>query len=401
MQPLFKSFMFGGFECSSHRLRSNRRLDLLGCTQAPHLLQADFQRLQSQGIYTVRSGIRWHQIEERPYIYNFSGELPQVRAARQMGMQVIWDICHYGWPDDLDIFRPEFVDRFAKFATAFVRLLDGETDQPLFLSLINEISFFAWGGGDVACLNPFATNRGMQLKAQLVRATIEAIEAIWAIRPNVRIVHIDPVICILPRNDDPAERQDAEAAHMGQWQAWDMIAGRIWPELGGQEKYLDIIGINYYPRNQWIHHQDPVFRHDSRYIPFRHIIYDVYQRYGRPLFIAETGTEDGDRPAWLRYICNEVRAAQGAGVPVQGICWYPILNHPGWDDDRHCHNGLWDYAAVDGAREIYRPLAQEWQMQSQRFQQSLKGQEIPALPAKLRQRLQVQRADFSAIRGNL
>jgi hypothetical protein len=38
---------------------------------------------------------------------------------------------------------------------------------------------------------------------------------------------------------------------------------------------------------------------------------------------------------------------------------YPILNHPGWVDDRHCHNGLWDYASDTGSRQIYEPLAAE------------------------------------------
>ena len=47
------------------------------------------------------------------------------------------------------------------------------------------------------------------------------------------------------------------------------------------------------------------------------------------------------------------------GVPVEGICLYPIANHPGWDDDRHCHNALWDYAGDDGSRAIYEPLADQ------------------------------------------
>jgi hypothetical protein len=50
-------------------------------------------------------------------------------------------------------------------------------------------------------------------------------------------------------------------------------------------------------------------------------------------------------------------------VPVEGICLYPILNHPGWDNDRHCCNGLWDYADETGEREIYQPLAQELRQQ--------------------------------------
>jgi hypothetical protein len=89
------------------------------------------------------------------------------------------------------------------------------------------------------------------------------------------------------------------------------------------------------------------------------MLQEVYERYRRPLFIAETGIEDEARPAWLRYIGYEVRRALREGVPVHGICLYPIVNHPGWDDDRHCYNGLWDYTDERGEREIYEPLARE------------------------------------------
>ena len=59
------------------------------------------------------------------------------------------------------------------------------------------------------------------------------------------------------------------------------------------------------------------------------------------------------RPAWLRYMAREVFTAIAAGVPVEGICLYPILNHPGWDDDRHCYNGMFDYADAYGRREVF------------------------------------------------
>jgi len=91
---------------------------------------------------------------------------------------------------------------------------------------------------------------------------------------------------------------------------------------------------------------------------------EVYERYHRPLFIAETGSENRIRPSWFRYICGETRAAIATGIPVHGICLYPILNHPGWLDSRHCYNGLWDYPDADGNRRIYEPLARElkrWQ----------------------------------------
>jgi hypothetical protein len=54
-------------------------------------------------------------------------------------------------------------------------------------------------------------------------------------------------------------------------------------------------------------------------------------------------------------------------VPLHGLCMYPIVNHPGWDDDRHCYNGLWDYPDTSGARDIYEPLARELANQRQRM----------------------------------
>jgi hypothetical protein len=50
------------------------------------------------------------------------------------------------------------------------------------------------------------------------------------------------------------------------------------------------------------------------------------------------------RPSWFRYVCDEVAAAIAAGIGIEGICLYPIVNHPGWINNRHCHNGLGDYA---------------------------------------------------------
>ena len=54
--------------------------------------------------------------------YDWSSVLPMIHAAQDTGVQIIWDICHYGWPDDIDVFRPEFVRRFRAFARAFASL---------------------------------------------------------------------------------------------------------------------------------------------------------------------------------------------------------------------------------------------------------------------------------------
>src|SRR5687768_7837956 len=117
-EPLFQSFIMGGVECSTHRLESGRRLDMIAATQHDRFVRQDYARFLSMGMKTIRSGFRWHLIETRPGHYDFSSVVERVRAARDMGLQVIWDLCHYGYPDDLDIFRPEFVDRFESYARA-------------------------------------------------------------------------------------------------------------------------------------------------------------------------------------------------------------------------------------------------------------------------------------------
>src|SRR5262249_3630536 len=91
----------------------------------------------------------------------------------------------------------------------------------------------------------------------------------------------------------------------------------------------------------------------------REILRETYDRYRRPLFIAETGAERKMRGPWLKYVTGETEAAILDGVPVDGMCLYPILNHPGWLNDRHCYNALWDYPDEHGNREIYTPLAKQ------------------------------------------
>jgi len=369
----FQSFFLAGFECSTHRLRPNKRLDLVAATSHDQFAHKDYLRLQQQGIRVTREGIRWHLVERSPGRYDFSSALPIVRAARATGTEVIWDLCHFGWPDHLDLFKPEFVFGLARFGAAFARWLGNEMNGRRLFVPVNEISFFSWAAGDEGSMFPFVTGRGFELKAQLVRAAIETMEAIWAVTPEAQFVHVEPIINVVAGERHPEEAAAAEAYRLLQFQAWDMLSGRLWPELGGHEKYLDLVGVNFYPYNQWVYNLKgfrqirkfkPLSRRHPSYRPFRQMLQEVYDRYHRPLFIAETGAENRARASWLRYVCEETSAAINSGIPINGICLYPILNHPGWVDDRHCHNGLWDYADKHGHRPIYKPLANElhrWQ----------------------------------------
>ena len=127
LERIFQSYFLGGFECSTHRRHDGRRLDLIAATGHDRAVIHDYRAMLEHGIRTVRDGVRWHLIETAPGRYDWSSFLPMLRAAEEVGVQVIWDPCHYGWPDHLDIWRPGFVDGFARFAAAVATLVREET----------------------------------------------------------------------------------------------------------------------------------------------------------------------------------------------------------------------------------------------------------------------------------
>lgn len=366
MTQLFNSFFLGGFECSTHRRRDGRRLDLIRTTHHDAYALRDYQALRRHGIATVRDGLRWHLIEQSPGRYDWSSFIDMLRAAGRAGVQPIWDLCHYGWPDEIDIWSPQFVERFAAFAGSVAALVRDESSGTPYYCPVNEISFWAWAGGDMALFNPSTTRRGMELKTQLVRAALAAADAIHHVDPQARIVHIDPVINVVPKS--PRSRARAAHAQQAQFEAWDMLAGMAHPQLGGGMNRLDIIGVNYYSNNQWILGGRTIKRDHPLYQPLREILAQTHQRYGRPIFIAETGAEGEHRAPWLRYVCDEAYAALESGVPLGGICLYPITDYPGWANNRHCQSGLLGRPDKAGERPVHMDLADELAVQQRRFQ---------------------------------
>jgi hypothetical protein len=311
------------------------------------------------GIRTVREGLRWHLVERSKGKYDFSSMLPLLDTAQELEMEQIIDLFHFGWPDYLDIFSSEFVDSFSQFAFEFARLLHARGIEAPNIAPMNEISFISWAGGDTEYLNPFQKGRGAELKRQLVRAALQATEVLLEELPRTRLMWPEPVIHVVGDDLKPGDKEEAEKYRLAMYEVWDMLSGRLYPELGGRPELLQMLGVNFYDRNEWMNYGETLERRHPLYRPFHAILLEVWNRYSVPMFVSETGTEDGKRPEWFAYVSAEVRRAIALGVPVKGLCLYPILNHPGWDDDRHCFNGLFDYPDTHGNRSVYEPLALE------------------------------------------
>jgi hypothetical protein len=359
---LFRSFWMAGFECSTHRNSVGTRLDMTAALQHDRFCAADYRRLREVGILSARDGLRWHLIDGGGG-YDWTSWIPMLTAAANEGVQVIWDLFHYGWPDGLDIFSGEFIRRFARFSGEAARIHREHSDDTPFFSPVNEISFFAWAATR-GLMFPYANNRDGELKRQLVRAYVAAVEAIRAVNPKARFISPEPLIHNVPPREQPWNTGPALRQRNSQFEAWDMIAGRTAPDLGGAESFLDIVGANFYAANQW---EVPGGRKlhwdagsdDPRWMPLHQLLAEVHSRYLRPVFLAETSHYGIGRAPWLNEIAAEICRAIRLGTPVEGVCLYPILDRFDWEDRTHWHNcGLWDIEKDEAGdyRRVLNPL---------------------------------------------
>jgi len=346
----FTSFLMAGFECADHQNAFGERVDLIQLTGHNRMLKDDYRRLIDINIKTIREGIRWSVVEKSPYQYDWSEVKIMILAAQEMGIQIIWDICHFGFPDDLTPLHPMFPRRFAHLCAAFVKMYRSLVPKgDLIITPINEVSFLSWLGGDARGTVPYCVGQGWEVKYRMMKAYIEGVEMIKEADPTARIMVTEPLINIThDTTADDISILEAFTKHQEQYQVADILSGRMCPELRGKEEYLDIVGVNFYYNNQWICKTHEFIPWNEKpphplWRPLHSLIEEVFLRYRRPVVISETSHPGEDRPKWLKQIANECAVILKSGLPLYGCCIYPIIDRPDWDFPEKWHNsGLWD-----------------------------------------------------------
>ena len=358
----------GGYECTDQLNTFGNRVDLINTTGHLTLIDTDYKNLSPFNISTVREGIRWSKVEIKPYQYDWSTVEKMMEAGKANNIQQVWDLCHFGYPDDLTPLHPQFTNRFVALCTAFVQFYRSiDNTSTLIVTPINEVSFISWLGGDAKGTSPYCSNQGWEVKYALMKAYIKGIDALKAADPSVRILTTEPLINIVPRIAATSEElENAKNLHEAQFQVTEILCGRLCPELGGNENYLDILGYNFYYNNQWtaaphefldwkIGEANPAF------IPLHQLLITAYKKYNCPFVLTETSHPKEDRPLWIKMIETESIKILQTGIPFWGICWYPLVNRPDWDylHDWH-YAGIWDdvYDEDFPQRILHEPSAQ-------------------------------------------
>ena len=369
-QAIFPTYFMAGFECSTFIWKDRKRKDYVSLTGHDHHLEKDYECVMDLGIGVVREAIRWPFVDKGGGKYDWSAVNPAMDAMERCHITPIWDLCHYGFPDGYDPFSGESLDRFLDYCRAAAEHVATRTHAPRFFTPMNEITFFSAAASDMGWMYPFAKGRNTELKRALCRMAIEGVKAIREVDPEARMVHVDPIIHAVPPPDRPDLGDEAwQHAYEEAYEAWDMLYGRMNPELGGKPEILDIVGVNVYNFSQAQLNADKsrevLGPRDPRRKPLGELLVFAWERYRRPIIIGETSGHQDKRREWLQMTMEESMKALNSGVDLQGVCLYPCVDIPDWQTDEWAKIGIFDIENRDTCERIpCEPYIQElrrWQ----------------------------------------
>jgi beta-glucosidase/6-phospho-beta-glucosidase/beta-galactosidase len=343
---IFPTFFISGFECSSFLWKDGKRRNLVEETQHRTHAHEDYQLLRNLGIAVAREGIPWPLVD-RDGKYDFSVIDPMIEGMNAAQILPIWDLCHYGYPDELDPFSENFTKRFADYCRAAAEYVIPRVRGPHCFTPINEITFFSFCGGEWGWVAPYKNSRKdrYQFRLALCKAAIAAVNAIRSVDPAARMIHIDPLVQVVAPRDRPD--QEAAARHeteVDTFMAWDVLFGKEHPELGGSPDILDIVGANNYSFGQMEYRESGPHKAldpgDDRIKSLCELLSSVWERYHRPMIIGETSGMGYGRAPWLKDVMEESLAAVQQGIDLHGICLFPAVDMPDWHTGKWLHNGI-------------------------------------------------------------
>lgn len=158
-----------------------------------------------------------------------------------------------------------------------------------------------------------------RLRRQICRLIDEASKAVLEVKPDALLIIPEPWHATLKRSED------YQAAVI------DTVIGRRDPELGGDPRYVSVIGLNHY--------------RDSTLPPFHQLALNARKRYPEfPIWFTETSgpPRAGSKPEVVLVDAggNASRQWGGANIPV--FTWAPTISMYDWvDETKHLANGLW------------------------------------------------------------
>ncbi len=339
--------VIGGFE-STYLPRHD--VDVAETSDHVRRWREDLDLLVACGVRRLRYPVRWHRIEARAGVFDWAATDEVLGHLHDHGMVPIVDLLHHtSYPRWLKrgFADRRFGDAYRRYVEAFCRRYPWVQEYTLY----NEPFTTLFLCGHEGIWPPHRRGVGgfVALAANVLPAVADASRACRELLPNARHVYVDT--CEHASAATPAAQRIADMANDRRFFLLDLFLGHpLAPDrpfvaqvlaAGGEALlaiaagHVDVVGLDYYAHNQW-HYLDATgrgIRPSPQPLALAALMAQYWERYRRPVILGETNIRGfaPDRASWLKHTLEQCEQAVGAGVPVEGYCWFPFVDSCDWD----------------------------------------------------------------------
>lgn len=376
-------FLFAtGIECSYPTIVDDngkvRRVDQLASTFHYRRWRDDLRLVRALGLRYLRYGPPSYAMHLGPDRYDWSFADEVFAEMRQLDVEPIADLCHFGVPDWVGDFQnPDWPALFAAFAGAFAR----RYPWVRFYTPVNEIYVCA----KLSALNGVWNERRRSERAfvaaltHLCRANLLATGAILAVRADAIVIQSESAEYFHPACQDEAGRRAASFENQRRFLPFDLLYAH--PVRDDVRAYLreqgmtdeayawfmgqrlaerSVMGNDYYQRNEQMVLSGGEIRPAGEVFGWLEITRQYYERYRRPVMHTETntierGADAGPRWLWKQFL--SVLHLREQGVPVIGFTWYSLQDQVDWDIGLASVRGLVNPVGLFDLDRRPRPVA--------------------------------------------
>ncbi|BDI34092.1 hypothetical protein CCAX7_61430 [Capsulimonas corticalis] len=303
---------------------------------------------------------------------------------REMGIEPITDLCHFGVPDWIGGFdNNDWPQYFAEYARAFTK----RYPWVRYYTPVNEIFAAAEFSGQFGWWNERGQSDRSFVQAlhNLCKANVLAMRAILETRGDAVVIQSESSEYFHP--EGPSVLAQANVLNEKRFLSLDLTYGHPVNEVM-YEYLMDngltreqyhwfkehhvkancVMGNDYYVTNEHLVHEDGSTSGAGEIFGYYVITHQYYQRYRLPVMHTETNLQDSERaPGWLRKEWANLFRLRQDGVPIVGFTWYSLTDQVDWDsalrDDKGSVNpvGLYDLdRRIRPVGEEYRKLIRQW-----------------------------------------
>jgi beta-glucosidase/6-phospho-beta-glucosidase/beta-galactosidase len=350
--PSRQPFLFAtGIECSYPTIEHGRwRRDQMDATGHYRHWRTDFERAREIGVSHLRYGPPLHLIFEGPDRYDWSFTDMVMPAIRDIGLEPIVDLCHFGVPNWLGDFQnPDLPQALRAYADAFAE----RYPWVRFYTPVNEMFVCAKLSALDGVWNEQRRDERsfVTAVAHMAKANILMRQAILARRPDAVFVDSESGEFYQPCCPDPAIMRIADFENERRFLALDLLYAHPVSDImrahlheNGmtREDYSwfmkqsvprrTIVGIDYYEWNEKLVDNEGKSQSLGELFGWYVIASRYFERYRRPMMHTETNRQDArDAPRWLWRQWHNVQLLGKAGVPLIGFTWYSLVDQTDWD----------------------------------------------------------------------